>query len=383
MVNKKLLKEQVRRNEVYRAVKYVPEKILNVFSWGARKIPGMVKTPPIARFVEYDKNGNKIKGGRVKDCTYEDIIGMVISKISDQKDPQGQPLFDSKYLTSSEDGNSFKKIRELIDSEISGELTKKVEKDAIQPNKYVDGSKEIVLTHNGKRINYEEQIKHERDRVANQLNIYIKKYLEKKPKDRQFIENEDKEVLDKYLKYHMERDEIAYKKVVMVAAPVAAVGSLFILGSLALSGLAGGIVLGIGILLIAAAVLAVLGTVLYKNKEMSINDMTQTIKDEHEKRFEEMKQEEKEKKEEKKRGKFTAGEIPDGEIPPSVSNPDSENASLVDSSKKLSSSRVISSSDDTMSRSNQSGPPGGSYADTLKQRTQSRSNITPGPGGGS
>lgn len=314
----KIIRKNISESPFYSVPSWPFKKVIDILGSGVAKVSSIkAKKTPIARFMEYnDDNNSKTVRGREKIYTYEDMLDGILKGMSEVKDQNDHTKlkFTPKFFKETESSND---IKDLIDGEIHNLLKKDNDpKNKIFKTHFKDESNERVKVSNRGIIDYSVVTNKERGRVANQLCFFVQKYLEKKPEDKQFIEKEDLEgpddspgPLKKYIEDKMKRDELSYRKVGMLSAAVLMIGV-----TTTLVALANPIGVAIGSILIAIAVLSVVGAVVYKNKERSLEKLTKTIQDEDKRRFEEMKQEvEQEKmtrKEEKERGKTSTGANP-------------------------------------------------------------------------
>ena len=298
----KIARKKVEESTAYTIPSWPFRKIINLLGAGITKIPTIVpKDRPIARFIEEEKDEDESKkqkkdvwkrkvNSEPKFYNFSDIQSEVLKKIMESRD-----------ANNSNNELDAKSILHIMNDCISGEknqeslLSKQNKRNENFSKSMIrDESDERIRESGGKNIYYDKQLGGEKNRIANELSYYIEKYLEKKPKDKQFIEPEDLECQDgektlhplsDYIEHHTKRDKISYIKVCMVALPVIAVGVMMAVA------ITNPIVVCIGAALIALGALAVIATAVYKNKGMDKKKFTETIRNEEVKRFEELKQE--------------------------------------------------------------------------------------------
>jgi hypothetical protein len=344
----KIAKKNITESSAYKIPIWPIRKTSNILTkstfWAIRKLE---KEHPIARFVEYEKDDKKKVNGREKKYIVDDILDGVLKRIAESKKElnKDESKFTSEYF---KDNDSLNEIKNLIENQINDEkdeksLFKIANKDNnVFQTHFVEESNWKIKVHGKGIINYDKIIKNERNRLANQISVFTQKYLEKKPKDRQFIEEEDlnsdngSSSLKKYIEDRIKREEISYLKVIMVALPVLAVGVTMCVA------LSNPVTLAIGALLICASTLVMIGSAVYKNSELSVDKLTNTIKQENQDRFENLKKEvqlEKiRRKEEKERGVISTGLKPKSNLPLSTLDAQDNNIPILDGVSRTSES---------------------------------------------
>ena len=322
---RKKLDFDIEGNEVYTWPLWPFRKITNLLGAGITKIPKVVsKEMPIARFIEEEKNEDKSKkqkndvwktkvGSKAKFYNFSDIKSEVLKKIMDSR-TEGNTQNQKNTLNA-------ESILHIMNDCISGEnnkeslLSKQNEgKKNFLKSMIRNESNAKIRKSDGKNIDYNTELGENKNTIARKLNYYIKKYLEKKPKDRQFIEPEDLECKDgektlhplsDYIDHHMKKDRISYGRLLFGSALMISIGVMMVVA------MTNPIVVGIGATLIALGALAVIATAVYKNKGMDKKKFTKTIRDEEVERFEKLKQEVEEetnrRQEEKNERKMTTG----------------------------------------------------------------------------
>ena len=315
----KIAGRRINESPAYTIPTWPVRKVSNLIGkgifWGLGKLD---KKPPIARFIEYDEDNKKKISGKEKIYTSDDILDGVLDKIAKEKD-QNKPKFTAEYF---EKNGVLDDIKNLINNQIIDEKDEKSlfgiankENNGLH-TKFVEESNEKIKVHGKGVINYDLITRNERNRIAGQITVFTKKYLEKKPKDIQLIEDEDLNGKDdgpgplkKYIEDGIKREEISNIKALLIPA------ILIITGVLALAcAAATPIGLGVGIGCLVLGVFAAVSVLVHKYKELSVDKLTSTIQQEEKDRFKNLEQEVADEKsrrqEEKARGKISTGENP-------------------------------------------------------------------------